>query len=65
MARPRAAPGTECETVRCGRAGCVAVEGEGSCALGDDYLGSDCVSRYCFASAVMAMVIDHYVNHIN
>jgi hypothetical protein len=47
MARPRAAPGTECETVRCGRAGCVAVEGEGSCALGDDYLGSDRVSRYC------------------
>jgi Fe2+ transport system protein FeoA len=31
MARPRAAPGTECEAVRCGRAGCVAVEGEGSC----------------------------------
>jgi hypothetical protein len=29
MARPRAAPGTECEAVRCGRAGCVAVEGEG------------------------------------
>jgi hypothetical protein len=26
---PRAAPGTECEAVRCGRAGCVAVEGEG------------------------------------
>jgi hypothetical protein len=31
MARPRAAPGTECEAVRCGRGGCVAVEGEGSC----------------------------------
>jgi hypothetical protein len=39
----------------------------------NDYLGSDCVSRYCpsswfaavFASAVIAMVIDHYVNQIN
>ena len=42
-------------------------------ALGDDYLGSNCVSRYCpsslfavvFASAVMAMVIDHFVNYMN
>jgi len=29
MAGPRAAPETQCEAVRCGRAGCVAVEGEG------------------------------------
>src|SRR5262245_11886358 len=31
MARPRATPGTECEAVRCGRAGCVAVEGKPGC----------------------------------
>ena len=29
MAGPRAAPETGCEAVRCGRAGCVAAQGEG------------------------------------